>query len=401
MKLFYNKNYNTTAAVSTKNNSNTKFLFPFKTVALAGLLTAAGFCSHAQSSPAKIHIGLIYPLSSNGTHAPLDTNKLSLNLIAGVSSVEQGFSFAGFSNVVHHETNGMQFAAFSNHIGKKATGIQVAGFMNTYGEGDGAAFAGFTNISRGPVKGAQFAGFVNIAKAVDGAQFAGFLNIADSVKGAQFAGFMNLSKKDVSDFQAAGFINKAKDVNGSQFAGFINIAKKVKGVQGAGFINIADSSDYPIGIINLIKKGEKSIAITTDETLSTIASFRSGGKVLYGIIGIGYNFKNKDEVYAMEIGFGAHLLQSRMFRLNTELTGLSVENFKRGDYFKSSLKALPAIRIGKHLELFGGPSFNFISTNTTEGKALHKKFIHSWENKRGDQLQALYIGYGGGIQVLF
>lgn len=393
MNIFYNTK--TKPSILSKHVKTA-----IKAFGLAGLLIAGGNSFAQDTKPGKIHVGFVYPLSTNGTHAPLDTNRLSFHLLAGVSSVETGFSFAGLSNIVLNEAKGIQFAAFSNHIGKKAEGVQIGGFANTYGEGQGAAFAGFGNISRGNVKGVQFAGFGNIAKAVDGAQFAGFFNMATSVKGSQFAGFMNHSNKDVSCSQLAGFINKAENVNGSQFAGFINIAKKIKGIQGAGFINIADSSDYPIGIINLIKKGEKGISIATDETTSTMLSFRSGGKVLYGIIGIGYNFKNKDEVYAMEAGFGAHWFQGKSFRLNTELTGMSVESFKAGEYFKSSLKVLPAFRIGKHFEIFGGPSLNFISTNTAEGRDLHTKFIHTWGNKWGNSLQALYIGYGGGIQFI-
>ena len=275
----------------------------YQAIALAGLFISSGLNGFAQSNGAeKIHIGFVYPLSSNGTHAPLDTNKLSLHLLAGVSSVEKGFSFAGFSNIVRNEATGTQIAMFSNHIGKKATGLQFAVFLNTSGENQGAAFAGFANVSRGNVKGVQFAGFTNIAKDLHGAQFAGFLNKANSVKGSQLAGFLNIAQKNVSASQLAGFMNTAADVKGSQFAGFINIAKKVKGVQAAGFINVADSSDYPIGIINLVKKGEKSISLTMDETQTSMLSFRSGGKVTYGILGIGYNFKNKKEVYAMEAG---------------------------------------------------------------------------------------------------
>jgi hypothetical protein len=216
--------------MNTFYNRKTQPSNPFK-----GFLKAFGFTgfllsginSFAQdTNPGKIHIGFVYPLSTNGTHAPLDTNRFSFHLLAGVSSVEKGFTFAGFSNIVRNEATGTQFAAFSNHIGKKAEGLQIAGFANTYGEGQGAAFAGFGNISRGNVKGAQLAGFGNIAKDVDGAQLAGFFNKATSVKGAQLAGFMNLSNKDVSSSQLAGFINKAENVGGSQFAGFINIAKK-------------------------------------------------------------------------------------------------------------------------------------------------------------------------------
>jgi hypothetical protein len=130
-------------------------------------------------------------------------------------------------------------------------------------------------------------------------------------------------------------------------------------------------------------------------------SFRSGGKVLYGIIGIGYNFKNSDEVYAFEAGLGAHFFQSKSFRLNAEIVGIGLESFKAGDYFKTSFKLLPAVKITRNLEIFGGPSLNYLNTNSSEGLKLHKDYITTWENKRNDNFQALYIGYGGGIQYTF
>ena len=86
-----------------------------------------------------------------------------------------------------------------------------------------------------------------------------------------------------------GSLIRAGDIKGSQIAGFMNIARKVKGVQIAGFINIADSSATPIGLINIIRNGEKSISISADETLTWLLSFRSGGKILYGIVGGGYH----------------------------------------------------------------------------------------------------------------
>ncbi|TCC84164.1 hypothetical protein [Pedobacter hiemivivus] len=341
----------------------------FKTI-LCVILCLTGIKSFGQHSPTgKMHFGIIYPLSTNGTHAPLDTNTLSIHLLAGVSAAERGASFAGISNIVRNDTKGFQIAGISNHVTKQANGALFAGFLNTYGGGDVAAIAGFANLTK-DVKGLQAAGFINKAAHINGTQ-------------------------------VGGFINKAKDVKGSQIAGFINIAGKVKGAQVAGFINVADSSDYPIGIINLVKNGEKSISLTTDETLTTMLSFRSGGKVLYGIIGLGYNFKNSDEVYAFEAGLGAHLFQSKSFRLNTEIIGIGLESFKKGDYFKTSLKLLPAIKITRNLEIFGGPSLNYLNTNSSEGLKLHKDYITTWENKRNDNFQALYIGYGGGIQYIF
>jgi len=229
---------------------------------------------------------------------------------------------------------------------------------------------------------------------------AGFTNISTGNSGAQIAGFMNWTAKNVSAVQIGGFMNKAADVTGSQIAGFINIARKVKGVQLAGFINIADSSNYPIGIINIVKNGEKSIALTTNQNLTTMATFRSGGKVLYGIIGAGYNFKNKDEVYAFEAGLGAHFFQSEHFRLNAELIGGSLQNFKRGNYFKSTFQLMPSFRIGPNLEIFAGPSFNFVSTNTEEGKTLQKHYVKTWD-KKDNSLHGLFLGYTGGLAISF
>lgn len=98
-------------------------------IALSGLLFSSGPRAFAQSNTSeKIHIGLVYPLSSNGTHAPLDTNKLSFHLLAGVSSVETGFSFAGFSNIIRNEARGTQIAMFSNHVGKK---LQVCNLLDS------------------------------------------------------------------------------------------------------------------------------------------------------------------------------------------------------------------------------------------------------------------------------
>jgi hypothetical protein len=371
-----------------------------KSFITASVLLATGLVANAQNQmPGKMHIGIVYPLSTNGTHAPLDTNNLSFNLLGGVSAAERGLAFAGLSNVVLHDSKGFLFAGFSNHVIKNADGGQFAGFLNTYGGGDGFAFAGFANISSGNVKGAQFAGFANIAKDMNGAQFAGFGNVAKGITASQFAGFINTAK-DVKGSQMAGFINIAKDVKGSQIAGFINIAKKVKGAQIAGFINIAESSDFPIGIVNIIKNGEKSIGISTNDNLTTMLTFRSGGRVLYGILGVGYNFKNDKEVYAVEAGMGAHFFQSNSFRLNTELSATTLESFKHGEYFSASFRVLPALKIAKFLEIYGGPSLNYVNTNTVEGNDLNKHYISKWDHK-GNDFQGLYVGYTGGIQVIF
>lgn len=183
-----------------------------------------------------------------------------------------------------------------------------------------------------------------------GVQIAGFMNYSGSIDGVQVAGFGNFTKGNAKGLQLSGFMNVTKNVN-SQISGFINIAKNVKGIQLASFMNIADSSDYPIGLLNFIKNGEKSISLSIDETVTSVTTFRSGGRVLYGIVGAGYNFKNSNRpLYAVESGLDVHIPVAGHFRINTELVDQYLSNFKKGDYFKGTFRILPGYKIANRLE---------------------------------------------------
>lgn len=287
----------------------------------------------------NVHIGLIYPLSTNGIHAAAYSNHFSLHGIAGVSRAETGVALAGFALIVKDSASGLQISGFANLIGNKARGLSLAGFGNIC--------------------------------------------------------------RDSSGVQAAGFINKAGNVR-FQAAGFINVAKKVSTVQIAGFINIADSCEYPIGLVNFIRNGEKAIGISTDETLTTLASFRSGSRKLYGIIGMGYNGKSGKDLYAWEAGLGAHLRLAPVFRINTELvtTGLTdINNMKRGSSFRQTLRILPALRLGRHVEVFAGPSFNYADTKKGVGDGLVTHYLWS-QPTSGGRLQGLHFGVTGGISII-
>jgi hypothetical protein len=324
-----------------------------RTVALLFLLFVASNIYAQKNNDARANIGLIYPLSSNYTNAPHDTNNFSLNLLAGVSAGERGFAIAGLSNVVRGNATGLQIAGFSNNISKNASGVMVAGFINTYGQEKGTAVAGFANIAR-----------------------------------------------DSSNIQVAGFLNTSGNVNGLQVAGFINVAKKLKGTQ-VGFINIADSAGTQVGIINIAKNNDKSIGVSIDESETTMLSFRSGGNRFYGILGIGYNGKNAKEKYAYEAGIGFNILREKAFSLKTELISSGLESFKGDEYFKSSSYLMPAFKITRNIEIFAGPSFNYVDTDNVEGKTIVKKYITSWTRNDGADLYGLYFGYTAGIQFHF
>lgn len=371
----------------------------------------------------RANIGLYPPISTNWHHAALDTNVVSFNLISGLSSAETAFCLAGIRNDIRSYMQGVAIAGIDNQIGGDVNGVCIAGIRNQYRGGRGVALAGMANISEGEIS--QFAGISNKAGALRGVQVAGIINQSANLEGVQLSGIVNMTKEarglqltgifntcdsgatqvaglvnrsgGATRFQLAGGVNCASTLNGMQIGGLVNVAKKVNGVQ-LGFINIADTADTQIGLINISRNGEKCLRLSVDEHASMLVSFRSGGRI-YGILGLGYNLKNKREKYLYQAGLGASLIPGNTFRFSTELTTLGMEGFKKtSTTFISGLRLMPSLRLSKQVELLAGPSFNLLMSDSDEGKALQKHFLHKWYGQEKDHLYGFYIGYFAGIQ---
>jgi hypothetical protein len=331
-------------------------------------ISAFSFSSFSQSDSIRpIHVGLVYPISSNGLKAAEYTNRFSLHAIAGLSNNETSAAITGFANIVKQDANGAIISGAVNLIGNSASGAQIAGF---------------SNIIKNEAKGTQVAGF---------------LNLAGSSQSVQVAGFSNIVKDDAKGIQVSGFLNKGKNVS-NQVAGFMNIAKNVKGVQLAGLINIADSSSYPIALLNFVKNGEKSVSISLDETLTSMATFRSGGRVLYGILGIGYNFNDDGKsLFAVESGLGAQFGLSKSLRLSTEIVSQQLSDFKRGHYSKHNIRLLPAVKFGR-MEIFAGPTINYVNYTQKKDHSFIKKYM--WSKNGSKDFQGIYVGVVGGLKMI-
>ena len=322
-----------------------------KCIFFSAILLVSSMALRAQTqTQMPAHIGIIYPISTNGVHAGKVSNRFSLHAIAGLSRGERGVALAGFALVVRDSATGLQASGFLNRIGS-AHGVQLAGFANSTGTQHGFCAAGFANISR-----------------------------------------------DSADGQVAGFINKAREAR-FQAAGFINIARKVRGVQLAGLINIADTSDCPIGLINIVRNGERSVSLSTDETLTSLISFRSGGRKLYGIIGGGYNGKTGKTLYAWEAGLGAHFYIGSAFRINTEIATIGLTDFKNGLSSRQTLRVLPAVHLSRHTEFFVGPTFNHVDSRQAIDGGLVTHYIWS-RNESNQRTQGLFFGGIAGLNIL-
>ncbi|MCB0697249.1 MAG: hypothetical protein KDC07_07780 [Chitinophagaceae bacterium] len=379
--------------------------------AIALLLSATGL--HAQEGgkikESNAHIGFIYPLSTNWVDAINYKNRFSLHAIAGVSAGEEGFCASGTANIIRYDGNGavlagscnvildnakgFQAAGFANFIKNEAIGMQAAGFANITGRGRGLQAGGFANINTGKYRGVQLGGFMNLSKKIEGFQAAGFLNVADKVTGTQAAGFGNVAG-DVNGVQLSGYFNKAGNVH-SQASGFLNIAKNVKGVQVSGFMNIADSCDFPIGLINISRKGEKFLGVTFDDYYTTMVTFRSGGKYLYGIVGAGANFSYADPVYALEAGMGGHIPVAKHFRFNLELSTISLSDFWNSVQVDNSFRVMPALKLGERLEIFAGPVFHY--TFSDDLQYFNARTNYLWSRSQPGYYQSMHIGGLAGL----
>lgn len=334
-----------------------------------------GFAQQKNDSLRLIHrpadVGIVYPVSTNGRCAGQYNNAVSFQLLAGLSGGVSACAVAGIGNVVKENGNGVLVGGLYNIIGHEAAG-------------------------------AQFSGIVNITKDTTlGAQVAGVYNQSGNLEGMQLAGVGNVARKGRSAVQVAGVFNRAEVVH-SQIAGLVNIAHQVNGIQVSGLINIADSSDYPVGFINLIRNGEKSVGISTDEHLNGMISFYSGGRVLYGILGIGYNFKkSNDHIYVLQGGIGAHLLRKgKDLRLNVEAVQLVQADFSQGHCYTYSLKVLPEMTIAKRIQIFAGPTVN-LQLDYSDGEISGLSADHFWTTTglNGHFIGA-YFGVAGGLKII-
>lgn len=358
------------------------------------ILTAmAVFLSLSVFAQSAAHVSLFYPLSTNGKKAPEITNGFSLNILQGISKNENNFSMSGIAGIVKNDASGFHISGVYHQVGNQLHGVQMSGIANyTRHTVKGLQLAGAVNVTE--TAGSQVSGLVNTAKKVSGVQISGLVNLTDTV-GSQISGLINTAKK-INGVQIGSVWNQADEVN-SQVSGLVNRAKKVKGVQ-VGLINLADSSDYAIGLVNIIKNGERNLSASYDETGSALLSFRSGGKVLYGILGVGYNTKfSSDNIFAAEAGIGAKVLTRDYFTLRTEIVSQTLSRLKGDSYNKASLRVLPAVKLGDKLEIFAGPSLNFIFMDNDEQRTFVKKTF--WKSTKEDTSFASHFGFTAGLMV--
>ncbi len=254
----------------------------------------------------------------------------------------------GLFNIYKKDVQYFQAAGLFNMVGGNVNGVQLGGISNTVLKSvQGVQASGISNFVVGSVGGLQVAGIYN--------------HSSDSVKGLQVAGIGNYARTKVSGVQIAGVANFSnREMRGTQIAGVVNYAKKISGVQ-IGLINIADSSDgYSIGLINVILNGYHKLSISANEMMNTNAAFKTGNRKFYSILQAGMNWGTSDEkIYSFGYGLGSEMRLGKTFSINPEIS-CNYLYLGSWDYLNllSKFNLNLNVKLGKYVEIFGGPSFN-------------------------------------------
>jgi hypothetical protein len=400
--------------------------YTFKIALLSAFLFNLLSAAFAQEK-SPVHLGIFYPISTHGTEAVNYTNNFSLHVLTGLSGGENGAAIYCLAGMVKGDVKGAQISGLWNNVSGKVIGLQVAGLLNQSSEASEAAqIAGLSNINLGNsafqaagifnkaklVNGAQFAGIANIADQIDGIQASGIASLSKSVTGMQVAGIASISpevdgaqiagiatiSKTVKGIQIAGLSNVAEQVEGMQIAGLVNKAKTVKGMQ-IGLINIADSSDVTIGLINIVKNGDHRLGVSVDENFNSFLTLRSGGKRVYGIVGLGTNLEVKDLKYGFEVGLGLNLAETNHFRLDAEGVSKYLTNFEGNDFSKFSFQLLPTLKITRSIHLFAGPSLSYMHSRDLD--MVDHTGLTIWDQTHRENYQAALLGFTAGLNVRF
>lgn len=351
------------------------------------------YAQEAKHSKALINLGLWRTLSTNGKDTDFYTNNFSLNLGVGESENLYGIAISGLANFNMERGCGISIAGFYNDY-VTHSGLMTA-FYNRVETMHGIQIGIFNNSDE--AYGLQI-GF-NSSKNLNGLQIG--INNAENLKGVQI-----------------GMANNSKINNGLQIGG-VNFAEtQNRGVQ-IGLVNVAKKNNYPVGLVNIIESGEMSVRGSWDETMNFVTTFRSGGKYLYGLVGLGYNFRLLSSYLSLEFGIGGHIHITPKLTIDSEIAMTYIgkshvefgkdnsdwpNNNKRDDddhdykiITKTSLRILPSYKISNRISVFAGPSLSYMLTHDADNEKIFPSH-YMWRKFDNSSMKQLYVGYSFGIQ---
>ncbi len=293
-------------------------------------------------------------LSSIGTWVDGPTRGVALAGVAYRTGGLDGIGAAGVALISTENVRGVLIAP-ATIVAGSMKGLQ-AGAFHIVSNGTVGGQVSALNISSGGLLGAQL-GALNIATGGAAGLQAGAANVTTGdLRGLQASGTLNLASGFVTGAQV-GVLNIGGDVTGAQI-GVLNIASTVKGTQ-IGVLNIAKESDAPIGLLNVITKGQFRAAVWANETQVVNLGVKLGSRHVYSYGSVGLNPRDGTRLFA-GLGLGLHLDFGKFYgQLEADtgtLTTLSAIG-RPSDVLAVNERLTVGYQFADAFSVFAGPSF--------------------------------------------
>jgi len=289
---------------------------------------------------------------------------LSLNFVGGYARGLHGFELGVGANIESAFMCGVQIAAGANVLLGDVRGVQVATADIALGAVQGVQL-GVVSLAKRDIEGAQVATVSLGGGSLVGAQVGVVNLLAGSVVGNQ-SGVVNVASSDVRGAQL-GVVNVTSGgVEGAQI-GTANVATgEVRGTQ-VGVVNYADVSDYPVGVVSIVRHGRTSADGWVTESGIGMAGVRHGGRVIQNVYGVGFHgFAPTAWSFALGLGVRAELAPK--LHVDFETIGYWLQ---RGQPFSDdaqigSIGASFGYALSPVFGVFAAPTFNVLVTPDKE-----------------------------------
>lgn len=279
--------------------------------------------------------------------------------------------------------DGLLIGSVGTWIDDEANGVVIGGALVKTGALTGVGISGAVLVATGDVTGVTASTVTITTKNLVGLHPAVVSIAGGQVTGAQL-GVVNYAHQGLLGVQASvanvawsdswgaqlGVVNIGGDVIGAQI-GVLNIAKSVRGTQ-IGVLNIAETSDAPIGLLNIITRGRLHLSAWVNETSVANVAVKYGGKYVYGFLMGGVNPRGANGRINLSYGLGIGVRAQVAERWYGELEGSFEDLHQPGVSWRSSVFSTGArLNVGYQLfekfAVFAGPQLHtLIAISTTQ-----------------------------------
>ncbi|MBL8940096.1 MAG: caspase family protein [Archangium sp.] len=331
-----------------------------------------------------VDVAFAYPLSLGGALMGPPKTNFSLGVLWAREGEVAGAALSSLGTWVDGPTRGVAVGGVAYRTGG-LDGVGAAGVALISTDDVRGVLVAPATIVAGSMKGVQAGAFHLVSNGAVGGQVSAVNVIAGGLLGVQVgavnvvtgnttglqAGAVNLTTAELRGFQGSalnvasgvvtgaqvGVLNIGGDVTGAQ-VGVLNIASTVKGTQ-IGVLNIARESDAPIGILNVITKGQFRAAVWANETQVVNLAVKLGSRNVYSYGTVGLNPRDGARLFA-GLGLGLHLDFGRFYGQLEADTGtlMWLSTITRpADVLAVNERLTVGYQFADAFSVFAGPSF--------------------------------------------